>query len=151
LRKEFGIADTSNVDRVISKVINSMNITKKNIKINNNGLSGGILLTIVPSDFSGIVDDPNAFVIDNDRGYSLPWLEWLLLRGGEIIVRGFDIKYGSNPRSRSGEAIMVSSNKNWRVPPQYAGTIKNNWITRALSLVEDKILDNIKLGLENSL
>jgi hypothetical protein len=151
LRKEFGIADVSNVDVVINKVINSMNINKKNIKINNSGLSGGITLTIVPSDFAGIIDNPSAFVIDNERGYSLPWLEWLLLKGGEIIVRSFEVEYGSNPKSRSGEALMVSSSKNWRVPAQFSGTIRNNWITRALSTTEDKILQIIRSGLENSL
>lgn len=150
LRKQFGIEDVSNVDRAIDKVINSMNISKNNIKSSGRGLSGGILLTIVPSDYSGIIDDSSAFVVDNNRGYSLPWLEWLLLKGGEIIVRGFEVQYGPNPSSRSGDAIMVTSGKNWRVPAQYAGTVRNNWITRALSTIEDKILDIIKLGLENS-
>lgn len=151
LRKEFGIADVSNVDRVIDRVVHSVTITKKNITINNSGLSGGITLNIVPSDYNGIIDDSAAFVVDDVRGYSLPWLEWLILKGGEIIVRNFEVRYGTNPTSRSGDAIMVTSSKNWRVPAQYAGTTKNNWITRALSTIEDKVSDIIKTGLENSL
>lgn len=151
LRKQFGIEDTSNVDIAINNIINTIILTKQSVRINNNGLTGGILLTIVPSNLLGIIDDSSAYVVDSNRGYSLPWLEWLLLRGGDIIVRKFEVKYGSNPASRSGDAIMVSSSKNWRVPAQFAGTQRDNWITRALSTIEDKISDLIRSGLENNL
>jgi hypothetical protein len=90
-------------------------------------------------------------VIDGERGYSLPWLEWLLFRGGEIIVRNFEVEYGTNPRSRSGDAIMISSNKNWRVPAQFAGTIGNNWTTRAISSIEDKIIELMRIELEKAI
>lgn len=150
LRREFGIEDVSSIDSVVDRVVNSMKLSKQNINITNNGLNGGITLTIVPKDLSGIIDDPSAFVVDSDRGYSLPWLEWLLLKGGSIIVRNYNVQYGPNARSRSGDAIMVSSNKNWRVPQQFSGTITNNWITRALSTIEEKILTTIQKGLEDS-
>lgn len=140
LRKQFGIADTSNVDRAIDRMINSVNFTINPIKSGMSGLSGGIKLTIIPKELNGIIDDSSAFVVDNERGYSLPWLEWLLTRGGEIIIRNFEVKYGSNPKSRSGDAIMISSGSNWRVPAQFAGTVNNNWITRALSTIEEKII-----------
>jgi hypothetical protein len=46
---------------------------------------------------------------------------------------------------------MIPSNKNWRVPAEYAGTVNNNWITRAIEnkdeniyyIVEQTIKDNI--------
>lgn len=139
LRKQFGIADTSNVDRAIDRIVHTVKFTISPIKIGMSGLSGGIKLTIVPKELDGIIDDSSAFVVDNERGYSLPWLEWLLTKGGQIIIRNFEVKYGSNPNSRSGDAIMISSGSNWRVPAQFAGTPNNNWITRALSTIEEKI------------
>jgi len=90
-------------------------------------------------------------VVDTERGYSLPWLEWLLTKGGQIIVRNFEVKYGANPRSRSGDAVMVSSGSNWRVPSQFTGTSSNNWITRALSTIENKILKLLESELKASL
>lgn len=147
LRKQFGIENTNNVDIAIENIINSINLSITQISIGLSGLTGGIELTVVPVDLNGIINDSSAFVVDSERGYSLPWLEWLLTHGGEIIVRNFEVKYGSNPRSRSGDAIMVSSKSNWRVPSQFAGTPSNNWITRALSTIEDKIINILETEL----
>lgn len=140
LRKEFGIADVSNVDIAIDNIVNSMDLSIQSVSIKGSKVSGGISFSIVPNNLSGIIDDASAFVIDNERGYSLPWLEWLLTKGGSIIVRSFEVQYGPNPRSRSGDAIMISSSSNWRVPSEFSGTPKNNWITRALSTIETKIV-----------
>ena len=44
------------------------------------------------------------------------------------------------PFSRTGQAIMIPTKSgSWRVPASYIGTIENNWITRALSSIEDDI------------
>jgi|LakMenEpi03Aug12_release.lakeMendotaPanAssembly.Ray.scaffolds.fasta_scaffold699079_2 hypothetical protein len=139
LRKEFGIADVGNVDIAINNIVNSTELSIQSTTIKGSRVSGGIILSIVPKSLSGIIDDPSAFVIDNERGYSLPWLEWLLTKGGSIIIRNFEVQYGPNPRSRSGDAIMISSGSNWRVPSEFSGTSRNNWITRALSTIETKI------------
>lgn len=151
LRKEFGIQDTSNVDIAIDNMVNSMNITIDKASLRGSSISGGLILTVIPKNLTSIIDDSSAFVVDADRGYSLPWLEWLLVRGGEIIVRNFEVKYTRSSRSRSGEAIMISSGKNWRVPSEFAGTINNNWITRALSRIEDKLVSLLRSEFEASI
>lgn len=151
LRKQFGIADTSNVDTCINNLVHTIMIEVNPIKITINGLSGGVLVKIIPTSFDGIIDDTSAVVVDGSRGYSLPWLEWLLLRGGEIIVRNYEVQYGTNPESRSGDAIMVSSNRNWRVPAEFSGTARNNWVTRALSTLEEQIPQLIQNTLEASI
>lgn len=151
LRKEFGIADISNVDTVISDICNTAKIEINRVKVSKSGLSGGILLTVMPRDMANIVNQSSAMVVDNERGYSLPWLEWLLFKGGDTIIKNFEVQYGVNPRSRSGDAIMVSSNSNWRVPAQFAGTINNNWITRAVSRIESKVTELIKTELEKAI
>jgi hypothetical protein len=151
LRREFGIENVSNVNTVIENISNTIFVEINTLKINNTGLSGGIKLNIVPSDLSNITNDQSAFVVDNDRGYSLPWLEWLLFKGGEIIIRNFEVKYGPSSRSRSGDALMVQSDSSWRVPAQFSGTEQNNWITRALSTMEQDILKLIKSEFEKSL
>jgi hypothetical protein len=150
LRREFGIENTNNVDVVIAKLIDTLVIDTKAITINSQGLSGGLRITMMPSDFSGVVGSEESVVVDNIRGYSLPWLEWLLLKGSQIIVKDYEVKVGSNPYSRSGDAIMVSSSKNWRVPPEFAGTVTDNWTTRALSTIDDEISKIIQQTIESN-
>lgn len=149
LRLEFGIDNVSNVDIVIDRLVNTLNITTNPVKKTNNTISGNISLTMMKSDdFNGVLSDSAAIVQDNARGYSLPWLQWLLLEGNNIIVKKYDVELGTYPGSRSGGAIMVSSNKSWRVPPEFVGTQRNNWTTRAISKIDDKIMNLMKKEIE---
>ena len=152
LRSEFGIENIDSVDVAINNIANSIVIEKKEISINNLGLSGGIDIKIINNqDYGGALNDISAFVVDSARGYSLPWLEWLLLKGNSIIIRNYEVKYGQNPRSRSGDAIMISSQSNWRVPPEYAGTVRDNWTTRAINRVDNDIVKIIRESFESSI
>ena len=152
LRKEFGIADTNNVNIVIDNLLSTLTISIMPVKTINTGLTGGITIKMIPSDtFGGAISDNSGNVIDEDRGYKLPWLEWLLLKGTEVIIRNYEVKFGPNPNSRSGDAIMVTSSKNWRVPPEFAGTVRNNWTTRAIESVEEELTNTIKSIVERNI
>lgn len=152
LRFEFGIPDTSVVDDIVDKLAQTVSIRKKTIRITNAGLNGGFEITAIQSDnISGLTSDPSAIIQDNVRNYSLPWLEWLLLRGNEIIVRKYNVELGPSPYSRTGNALMVNSNSSWRVPAEFAGTASDNWTTRAISRIDKQILDLIHTSVENSI
>jgi hypothetical protein len=152
LRWELGIADVGNVDIAINNIANSIEINKQSVGINNLGLSGGMELKIINNqDFGGALSDQSAFVNDAERGYSLPWLEWLLLKGNAILVRNFEVKFGPSPRSRSGNAIMIGSSSNWRVPPEFAGTIRDNWTTRAIDRIDNQIIKLMQNTFESSI
>lgn len=151
LRYEFGIPDTSSVDAIVDKLANTVNILKKPISINNFGISAGLDITAIESSFGGLLEDSDAIVDDTARGYQLPWLEWLLLRGNEIIVRKYEVKVGPSPYSRTGNAIMIESNKNWRVPAEFVGTKNNNWITRSIERAEPQIIDIIQKAIEKNI
>jgi len=151
LKLEFGIPNTEIIDDIINKLANTINITKKTLTINNNGLSGGLTITAISSDIGDLLSDSSAMVVDTERGYSLPWLDWLLLKGNSIIVRNYTVKFGPSPASRTGEAIMVESNKNWRVPAEFVGTEKNNWTTRAIEKIENQINNIIKTAIEKNI
>ena len=94
---------------------------------------------MIRSDFSDVLSSDSGFVIDALRGYQLPWLEWLLLEGNKAIISKQEVIIGPNKFSRTGLAIMRPSNKSWRVPSEFAGTIKDNWITRAIDNSESQI------------
>lgn len=149
LRLNFGIQDVSVIDSAIQEFVGSSTIDLKPIRIGNIGLIGGFSLKFIPR--AAIDATASATAVITEKGQSLPWLSWLLYEGTSPIVRDYDIKMGSNPFSRTGGAIMISSNKNWRVPAAYAGTVTNNWITRAIEnkdediyrIIEQTIKDNI--------
>jgi len=152
LRYEMGIADTSSVDLVIQKLVDTLTITNNGTKISRSFLSSGFSLTMMKSDdLNGVIGDQVALVVDKNRGYELPWLQWLLLRGNEVIVQNYSVKIGPNPASRTGNAIMVQSNRNWRVPPEFVGTQTNNWTTRAIAAAETEILQALQSAIRNSL
>jgi hypothetical protein len=150
LKAEFGISDPEAVDRVVDAMTNTLEVTQTPIKITGNGLSGGFILTMIKSDdINGIIYTDIASVNDNEKGYSLPWLEWLLLKGNETIVQNYSVNYTNSPKSRSGLALMVKSNSNWRVPSNFVGTESNNWTTRAISKLDTAIVSVIQNNLEN--
>jgi hypothetical protein len=149
LRLEFGIPDTSKVNEVISKLADTISISRNPTNINNRGLTGGFTVYgLKADDFNGVLSDDSAMVIDEDNGYSLPWLEWLLLKGNKTIIQKHEVQIGPNPTSRTGMAIMVKSNKSWRVPPEFVGTVQNNWTTRAIERAQNAISQVIKKEIE---
>jgi len=46
---------------------------------------------------------------------------------------------------------MIDSSSNWRVPPEYAGTVRDNWTTRALSRVDSSITKIIQSTFESNI
>lgn len=152
LRAEFGISNPSSVDTVIDALVNTIEIESYPISIIRGGLSGGFLLKMIKKDdMGGVIYTDAASVIDDTNGYILPWLEWLLLRGNDIIIQGYSVNYINSPRSRSGMALMVQSDKSWRVPSSFSGTENDNWITRAISKIDNDIIRTIQNNIENNL
>jgi len=78
-----------------------------------------------------------------DKSVNIPWLEWLLLRGDVPIISNYYVSTSGNLlNSRTGLAVMKRSKTSaWRVPPQFSGVEKNNFITRALDNVADNVVD----------
>lgn len=152
LRYEFGIADTTSVDRVIQAILGTLQVTKNAISITGMGFRGGFKLTMLgQADLQAIINSGNAVVTDLRRFYNLPWLKWLLLEGTRPLIKNYEVQLGPNPESRTGYAVMVESDGvNWAVPAQFAGTTSSNWITRALSRCEKDITKLIQQTVENN-
>lgn len=144
LKAEFGIYESSSVERIVQALANTLKIEQKPVSITNRGLNGGFILTMMKSDdMDGIIFIDSASVVDNQRGYVLPWLEWLLYKNNQPIVRNYSVSYTNSASSRSGLAIMVPDTTNWRVPPEFAGSVRNNWTTRAIARLDQAIYNTI--------
>ncbi len=143
LKGAFGIVDS---DSAITNILQSiLGNTEVNLKKFDNSLNGGLTINIQPSSFRNLLGLPQGFTVYS-KGV-LHWLDWLLLRGDTIII----MDYQYNPKTgigRSGLGNMVGGGS-FRVPPQFAGSDDNNFITRALlsSTAESQIMSILESAL----
>jgi len=152
LQYELGIPDAA------QKVNNIVNIWTSNfyveispVTISGSKIIGGFSINMIKDSYEDVLGSENAFVVDDAKSLRLPWLEWLLLYGGKIIVRNYEVQVGSSPYSRTGLAIMKPSKKNWRVPAEFSGTRENNWVTRALDRLDQSIPNLIQKEIEKNI
>ncbi len=130
LTAQFGIPigqAQSIVSSISSAVANAVIVDIDFVSPKN--LQGGVEFRIQPTSYNNLLSLDIARVTTK-KGQVLEWLDWLLLKGSQMIVIGY--KYEPGTGGRSGGGTMTGGGS-WRVPPQYSGTSDNNFITRALS------------------
>jgi hypothetical protein len=141
LKYELGIPNASN------KIAGLLDIWSKNIdfkydppKIIRSQVRSSFSASMIKINFEDVLFTDFAVVRDNIRGYDLPWLQWLLLEGNSTIIEDYQIVFGANRASRTGNAIMKkNTSKFWKVPSLFSGTIADNWITRSIRDAEPEI------------
>jgi len=145
LQYEFGIPDpASRLSEILNTIRNGAVLTKKPVISKSNSLSGGFKIQMIRKDFSDLLE-LGAASFTTEKGSQLNWLEWLLLEGDSVIISDNIFVFGPSKYSRTGFGIMRESLGGfWRVPPEYAGSINNNWITRAINDVSDTIEQEIQ-------
>jgi len=145
LAAHFGLPSASRqgmVDSIVDRVANSIRIDFKPIRQFGKGFRGETTINILVRDFSDVLNLTDAFV-STEKGQLLPWLNWLLIQGDRLIISEYDINLVPG-KGRSNMAVMIKDNAAaWRVPPQYAGTVANNWLTRAFKNNSKQYFDGI--------
>ena len=127
LRGAFGLVDPNNsVDAIRQSVLSSIRIKVKTY--NDKLQGGGIEINIQPSELAKLLSLPEGHLIYEDG--DLHWLKWLLTLGDTTIVVNYEYVPGAGI-GRSGLGSMKKG-ASFRVPPEFAGLIDNNFITRAL-------------------
>jgi len=148
LQYEFGITDPANrLSEILDTIKNGAVINNKPIIIKGGQIIGGIKIQMVKKDFSDLLSlGGSSFA--TEKGSQLNWLQWLLLEGDSVIISDHVFIFGPNRASRTGLGIMREIPGGlWRVPPEYAGTLNNNWITRAI----DEALGEIETTMQKLL
>lgn len=151
LKYELGIDNTAKIEQIIDIWISNIDINFTSASITGSQITGQIMISMIKSDYSDVLSSEAASITDINTGSVVPWLYWLLLGGGDILVKNYEVLIGPNPRSRTGNAIMISSKNNWRMPPQYAGTAEDNWVYRAISKLDSQIENLMQIELEKVL
>lgn len=141
LNAEFGLSlgqGALATEEIVNAILSTITVQ---IKPMDQKLKGGVTFNIQPSTFSNVLNLPSGFIFRNDG--PLHWMNWLLMLGTKAIVYGYDYEPGL--AGVSGGGTMVKGGI-WRVPPQYSGTARDNFITRAL-IGNDKELESILQGI----
>lgn len=148
LKYEFGIPDAGPRIDLILDHIKTYGITKIEYpQIRNNKIIGSYKIQLVRSNFEDLIRIGSS-TFTTEKGQQLNWLQWLLLEGDSIIITGFEFEFGPNIASRTGMGIMKVGDS-WRVPPEFAGNVKNNWITRAIDSAIPEIDQYLVQAMEN--
>lgn len=150
LKFQFGLPDAaSRINTILDTIEKSLYVEYQNPKIVGQSISGGFFIGMVNSDFTDILSLSESTFI-TEKGTPLEWLKWLLIEGDKTIITGYEFNIGNFKNSRTGGGIMTSSmSGTWRVPPEFAGSIENNWITRAVDSVSDSIENNLYSLMQN--
>lgn len=149
LQYEFGLPDpASRLSEIISSIKDGSIVTVKPIVAKSSGISGGVKIQMIKKDFGDLLSlGGSSFV--TEKGDRLDWLKWLLIEGDSVIVSDHIFIFGPSQYSRTGYGIMRQVGGGfWRVPPEYAGTINNNWITRAIESASSEIESQLQKLLE---
>ena len=123
----FGLTPGSSpsaVDAIASSVAEATSITVN--KVSERNLAGNIQFHFQPTDFGNLLGLPEGHQL-SEEGIDLHWLDWLLTKGDAVIVQGYF--YDPQGEGRSGGGTMKLGGS-FRVPPEFSGTLDNNFITR---------------------
>lgn len=150
LRHQFGIANTAVVDQILSQ-LNDIQIKINKPKASSKGIEASLVINMIKENYADIASSgAGAYV--SEKGSQINWLRWLLLEGNNSVVIGYRYLPKTDANSRTGKGIMVSGKSSiYRVPPQFAGTAGDNWITRGIDQALPEIESYINRMVNKSL
>jgi hypothetical protein len=138
LRIDFGLT-TSPAGDIARSVADTLSI--RAIMAPGGNLQGGLVLKLQPSDYSNLSGLGQQVT---EKGQFLPWLDWLLTLGQQIIITNHGVSYGS--KGRTGGGNMDKREAPFKVDSQFAGTVDDNFITRAVQSVVPQIQSILTQG-----
>lgn len=149
LKGELGIEyPDGKIGQIIDKWVGGVVVEHRPLKLFTQWYQNGLSIKMVQLDFEDVLLLDGAEQ-PTDRGQILPWLEWLLLRGGEYLIREYRFQAGNYAASRTGLGIMVQSDRSWNIPEEFQGVRDDNFITQMLysedfiSAIDEVVQDRI--------
>ena len=136
LRIDFGLTSDPS-SSIVSAIVSSLDIQIQRATATSAGFKGGLLIIMQPINYNNLFSLSVAEQM-TAKGVSLPWLQWLLTLGQQIIVANFGVDYQSG-KGRTGGGYMTVDERPFKVSSQYAGTVDDNFITRAIDSVAPQI------------
>lgn len=146
LQSELGVPDaTDRINRLVDIWANSIGITFSSAKLTGNKVTAKVTIQAIKSEGEDVLgNDAASYSTSNNQ--VINWLEWLMLEGDKQIIRGYGIGIDSLGLARTGlgQIMIESRSKSWGVPPEFAGTKDDNFITRSIENINMAIDTLIK-------
>lgn len=134
LRGSFGIRPPDVrpiISSIIDEIVKDTYIISTPIKEFGSVFRGGWTLAM-GTNLHENLKNMNAGITLTEKGELVSWLRWTLEAGNKILISDFRVKF-KNGYGRSGFACMIpNAIIGYRIPPSFAGTYNDNWITRAI-------------------
>lgn len=155
LRDDFGLFGNVvlvTLDNIVKHISENIDLTISKSK--KSGVMLVIAVDILPGDFYKILSVPGASY--NSRGGPVDWLEWLVTKGTQVVIGDYWLFPYAKGFTRSGgssimKKIESTPREPFRVDPNYAGTADDNFITRAIEMKADDILNAIALEIDRNI
>lgn len=134
LRVDFGLSE-SDANAALTDLISTI---RKNIRVKLDIRADGAIrnawamqVDILPPGLINKISDIGSY---ESGGHSISWMKWLLTKGVSIIYEDYSIMHGGFSTSRSGQAIMAKrvNGEMFRVEPEFAGTVEDNFVVNTL-------------------
>jgi len=136
LLRDFGFpsgTETSFADWLIETIVNSISVKADKLRGGAGEYMGSVHVVVPDSVYKKIYTGIYSHV-PSSKG-PLPWAEWLLKRGDEIIISEYHVVFKEGA-GRSGVAIMGKGGF-FKVPAEYSGTESDNWMTRTMLEIKE--------------
>ena len=131
--------------------LNDIEIKINKPKAISKGIEANLVINMIKENYADIVSSGSG-VYASEKGSQINWLRWLLLEGNNSVVIGYRYLPKTDANSRTGKGIMISGQSSiYRVPPQFAGTASDNWITRGIDQALPQIESYINRMVQKSL
>lgn len=154
LRDDFGLS----AENAVSAVTQIIDGVTKNVELklsrSTNSLAH-IVLSIKPIDANFYKSISSGSRISKS-GKPVDWLEWLLTRGTQVIIGDYYTFNQAKGKTRSGgKTVMKKIGRKakppFRVDPAHAGTLEDNFITRAIESKSKEITEILSKEVSNEL
>ncbi len=134
LQGELGVNNPAGrIEIILDSWIRNHVLILKPLQVTERGITGGFRFQMIRSDWQEVFN-LNASIITEFTKETLPWLQWLLVEGDKVVIQEYDfaMQFGTG---RTGKGHMRKwKRRRWNVPPEFAGTQENNFVS---DIVED--------------
>jgi len=132
LKGEFGLDSSAETitNQIVEIIATSTETRFLRMRLAFPKVHGGVKITLRSNILSELINSLGSY-ISTPSGQEINWLEWLLLRGDDIVIGDYHVVFKPFDNSRSGMALMFK-NGAYKVHGDYSGTKRDNWITRTL-------------------
>jgi len=138
LRRELGVVDSqSAMESLVRDWVRSVDVKVGRPRLLRGSSIAGTIITLraIQADYDDVLSKAYASYT-TEKGQHIPWLNWLLTQGSEILVATHvPVRIPTARTSRTGtNTIMVKSKgSGWGVPTEYAGMPENNYCTQSIA------------------